>query len=132
MPSVTPFRPAPEGEVGAPSAPSALSSRTVAASRLWRVVTLCTLLGLFGWLVLTVGVVWFARDLDQWTVARVPAGYWWAAQGAIGGYILIIVIYCGLMEWLEARLPHREPHDAVAQQMNSGPGPVGKERPWHG
>jgi putative solute:sodium symporter small subunit len=71
--------------------------------RFWRWVTFWTLLGLAGWLVLTLGVVWCARDLDQWTVAQVPAGYWWAAQGAIGGFLIIIVLYGVIMDRLDAR-----------------------------
>ena len=71
--------------------------------RFWRAVSLWTWLGMGGWLVLTVGVVWFARDLDRWTVAQVPAGYWWAAQGAIGGFLVIIVLYGVIMDRLEAR-----------------------------
>lgn len=126
MHSVTPLRPV-VGE--APS--STQPSRSGCQNRLWRIVTLFTLVGLIGWLVLTVVVVWFARDLDQWTIARVPAGYWWAAQGAIGGYILIIVVYCGLMEWLEARHRCAEP-DEVTELPGMASPTGGKEFHRHG
>jgi putative solute:sodium symporter small subunit len=69
----------------------------------WHRAQFWTALGVLGWLVLTCFVVWFARDLDRWTIAQVPAGYWWAAQGAIGGFLVIIVVYCGVMERLEAQ-----------------------------
>lgn len=85
---------------GAASAGDGLAERQ---RRFWRWVSLWTLLGLAGWAFLTFVVIWFARDLDRWTFARVPAGYWWAAQGAIGGFLLIIVAYCLVMERLEAR-----------------------------
>lgn len=69
----------------------------------WRRAQFWTALGVLGWLVLTCGVVWFARYLDRWTIAQAPAGYWWAAQGAIGGFLVIIVVYCIVMERLEAQ-----------------------------
>lgn len=126
MHSVTPLRP-----VAGEGPSSTQPSRSDGRGRSWRIVTLLTLLGLVGWLLLTVGVVWFARDLDQWTIARVPAGYWWAAQGAIGGYILIIVIYCGLMEWLEARQPGAELDDVAAAAGSPSP-PAGQGLHRHG
>lgn len=84
----------------------------------WRRVTFWTALGVVGWLFLTCGVVWLARDLDRWTVAQVPAGYWWAAQGAIGGFLIIIVVYCIVMERLEARYLDQ------AGEAESGYGPT--------
>lgn len=71
--------------------------------RFWRRVSFWTAFGLCCWLALTFAVVWLARDLDRWTIAQVPAGYWWAAQGAIGGFLVIIVVYCVVMERLEAQ-----------------------------
>jgi putative solute:sodium symporter small subunit len=101
MPPATDDSPAcPAGAAAA--APSA--ARRELLAWYWRWTTRWTLIGLAAWLVLTVGVAWFARDLDRWTVAHVPAGYWWAAQGAIGGFLVIIVVYCLVMEQLEERV----------------------------
>lgn len=89
--------------------------------RFWRWVSLWTLLGIAAWAFLTFVVIWFARDLDRWTFARVPAGYWWAAQGAIGGFLLIIVGYCLVMERLEARfLDAQTPQD---RDVDTSPAP---------
>jgi len=105
--------------------PSAMSRGSAAARALrhdnlpqwfWRRAQFWTGLGVLGWLVLTCGVVWFARDLDRWTIAQAPAGYWWAAQGAIGGFLVIIVVYCAVMERLEAEfLADEASADALAE-----------------
>ena len=100
-----------EFRAAADPGPSAMSRGSGAASVhrhenlpqwFWLRAQFWTALGVLGWLVLTCGVVWFARDPDRWTIAQVPAGYWWAAQGAIGGFMVIIVVYCIVMERLEA------------------------------
>lgn len=106
--------PDPAGTRRSASADESLAERQ---RRFWRWVSLWTLLGIAGWAFLTFVVIWFARDLDRWTFARVPAGYWWAAQGAIGGFLLIIVGYCVVMERLEARfLDEARPQAHDAQQ----------------
>jgi putative solute:sodium symporter small subunit len=69
----------------------------------WRRVCLWTSLGLLGWLLVTWAVVWFARDFNAWTVAGAPAGYWLAAQGAIGAYLIIIIVHGRIMDGLEQR-----------------------------
>jgi len=69
----------------------------------WRKVCLWTALGLFGWLLVTWVVVWFASDFNAWTVAGAPAGYWLAAQGAIGVYLIIIIVHGRIMDALERR-----------------------------
>jgi putative solute:sodium symporter small subunit len=67
----------------------------------WRRVCLWTLLGLALWFGITFGVSWWAHALDAWKVGRMPAGYWWATQGAIGIYLLIVVGHAWLMDRLE-------------------------------
>ncbi len=74
-----------------------------ARARHWRKVCLWTALGLFGWLLVTWMVVWFASDFNAWTVAGAPAGYWLAAQGAIGVYLIIIIVHGRIMDALERR-----------------------------
>jgi putative solute:sodium symporter small subunit len=70
----------------------------------WRQVCLWTLLGLALWFGVTFGVSWWAHALDAWHVGHMPAGYWWATQGAIGLYLLIIVGHGWLMDRLERRV----------------------------
>ncbi|NRT57171.1 DUF4212 domain-containing protein [Sphaerotilus uruguayifluvii] len=70
-------------------------------TRYWRSVRLWTLLGLLVWFGVTFGVSWWAPVLDAWRIGRMPAGYWWATQGAIGVYLLIIVVHGRIMDRLE-------------------------------
>lgn len=67
----------------------------------WQRVCLWTGLGLALWLGVTFGVAWWAHAMDAWRIGRMPAGYWWATQGAIGVYLLIIVVHGWLMDRLE-------------------------------
>ena len=76
---------------------------TPPVNRYWRRVCLWTVLGLALWFGVTFGVSWWAHALDLWHVGRMPAGYWWATQGAIGAYLIIIIGYGRVMDRLEAR-----------------------------
>lgn len=69
----------------------------------WSRTQRLTLALLMAWLVVSVGVPWFARDLDRVRVFGFPLGYWFAAEGALLLFLLIIVIYVVAMERLEAR-----------------------------
>jgi putative solute:sodium symporter small subunit len=57
------------------------------------------------WAVVSFGGVYWARDLSQWTVPGWGGawGYWMAAQGAVLLFILIVVVYAGVMNRLDAR-----------------------------
>ena len=58
---------------------------------------------LAAWLAVNLLVPWFARDLDGLHVYGFPAGYWFAAEGALVLYLLIIVVYVLVMDRLERR-----------------------------
>jgi len=58
---------------------------------------------LAAWLAVNLLVPWFARELDRVQGFGFPAGYWLAAAGALGLYLVIIVVYVVVMERLEAR-----------------------------
>ncbi|MDQ5897474.1 MAG: hypothetical protein QG612_1560 [Pseudomonadota bacterium] len=79
------------------------------ATRYWRSVRLWTVLGLLLWFGVTFGVSWWAPVLDAWRIGSMPAGYWWATQGAIGVYLLIIVVHGRVMDRLERRESARAP-----------------------
>ncbi|BDI06682.1 DUF4212 domain-containing protein [Sphaerotilus microaerophilus] len=126
---------APVRHDGPATDPSAMSGlRSGLRQGFWRSVRLWTALGVVGWLVLTCGVVWLARDLDRWTIAQVPAGYWWAAQGAIGGFLVIIVVYCIVMERLEAQFVNLGGDDEPSSGFPSGVAPLAEpgSGPKHG
>ncbi|WP_018147735.1 DUF4212 domain-containing protein [Henriciella marina] len=64
---------------------------------------------------LTIGllIIWFAvsfgagillRDfLDQWSVGGAPLGFWFAQQGAIYVFVVLIFVYCWAMRRIERR-----------------------------
>jgi len=56
------------------------------------------------WLVVNLGVPWFARDLDGVSFLGFPLGYWLAAEGALFVYVLLIAAYVFVMDRLEKAL----------------------------
>ena len=62
---------------------------------------------------LTVGllIIWFSvsygagilfRDfLDQWSIGGAPLGFWFAQQGAIYVFVILIFVYCSAMRRIE-------------------------------
>jgi putative solute:sodium symporter small subunit len=74
-----------------------------AEGRLWASTRRLTLALLLSWLLVSVGGPWFARDLNSLQVFGFPAGYWVAAQGALFGFLAIVVLCVWGMERLEAR-----------------------------
>lgn len=68
---------------------------------LWRQTRRLTF-GLLGvWLVVSLAVPWFARDLAGWRGLGFPLGYWLAAEGALAAFLIVIVIYVVAMDRLE-------------------------------
>ncbi|MBA4178487.1 MAG: DUF4212 domain-containing protein [Leptothrix sp. (in: Bacteria)] len=93
--------------------------RDTPGQRLWT-ATMRLTLGLLGaWLLFSVLAPWFARDLNEWQFLGFPLGFWFASQGALLGFLLIIVICIVRMERLEAR--YRRESDA---QKRAGPDSV--------
>jgi putative solute:sodium symporter small subunit len=71
-------------------------------TRFWRHARRLTAGLLLVWLALSLGVPWFASTLDGVHVAGFPLGYWLAAQGALVGFLLIVVVYVICMDRAEA------------------------------
>jgi len=87
--------------------------------RYWRAnVTLMAIL-LVCWAVVGLGCgVLFADTLNQFTVfGGFPLGFWFAQQGSIIGFVLIIFIYALAMNRLD-----RKHHDELTQLRNGGAG----------
>ena len=80
----------------------------------WRRARRATLSLLVVWLVTSIGVPWFARDLDQWHWLGFPLGWWLASEGALLIYLAIIVADVVVMERLEAALAAGTRDDASA------------------
>ena len=58
------------------------------------------------WLVVGLGCgVLIADKLNEFTLPGTgyPLGFWFAQQGSIIGFVLIILVYCTLMNWLDAK-----------------------------
>lgn len=53
------------------------------------------------WLLVTVLVPWYARELSHWAIGRFPFDFWMSAQGAIVVYVLLIVVYAWVMDRLD-------------------------------
>jgi cation/acetate symporter len=59
----------------------------------WRLHTVLLVV----WFVASFGVVFFAHDL-QWVVAGWPVGFWFAAQGSLLIFVLIVVVFAVLSD----------------------------------
>ena len=68
-----------------------------ARTRHWRQTRRVTAVLLALWLATTIGAVWFARDLDRWSLFGWPLSFYMAAQGASLMYLAIIGAYAWLM-----------------------------------
>ena len=73
------------------------------AAEYWRRTRRLTFLLLACWFVLTFGVAWFARDLNDYAFLGFPLAFYLAAQGALVIFLLIIWWYNRAMRKLDAR-----------------------------
>ncbi len=62
------------------------------------------------------GIV-FADALNAWSIGNVPLGFWFAQQGAIYGFLAIIVFYTWRVGKLEKQLL-----ESLAQESEAGDG----------
>lgn len=70
----------------------------------WRAVRRLTVGLLVIWASVSFGAGILFRDfLDGWSIGGAPLGFWMAQQGAIYVFVLLIVIYCIAMTWLERK-----------------------------
>jgi putative solute:sodium symporter small subunit len=60
------------------------------------------------WFLATFGVIWFARDLNEFSVFGFPLAFYMGAQGALIIYILIIWYYARRMNELDEEYGVRE------------------------
>lgn len=64
------------------------------------------LLGVWAFVGLGCGVLW-ADWLNQWRLGGVPMGFWFAQQGSIATFVVLILVYAIAMNALDAKF-HRE------------------------
>ena len=67
----------------------------------WRRTRRLTFVLLAFWLLLTFGLTWFARDVNEIVILGFPLGFYMAAQGAQIVYVLIIGYYARYMNRLD-------------------------------
>ncbi len=68
----------------------------------WRRTRRLTFVLLAFWLLLTFGLTWFARDVNEIVILGFPLGFYMAAQGALVIYLAIIWWYNRRMKKLDA------------------------------
>jgi len=86
--------------------------------RYWRanVTVMAILLFIWGGVSLGCGIL-FADALNAYTLAGFPLGFWFAQQGSIIVFVLLILIYCVILNRLDAK--H---HDELTQLRGNGDG----------
>jgi putative solute:sodium symporter small subunit len=70
-------------------------------ARHWKRVRRFTLLLLAAWLLVTFGVIYFARELSGITLLGWPLPFFMAAQGTILAYVAIVAVYAWRMRRLD-------------------------------
>lgn len=75
-------------------------------ARYWRANLLVMGCLLFVWAAAGFGAaIFFADRLNEFTLpgTHFPLGFWFAQQGSIGVFVLVILVYCVVMNRLDAR-----------------------------
>lgn len=87
-----------------PSLEPAPAVVAAAKARHWRAVRRLTLVLLLLWAALGLGCgVWFADELNAFHLGGFPLGFWFAQQGAIVGFVLLILVYALAMRRIDRR-----------------------------
>jgi putative solute:sodium symporter small subunit len=68
----------------------------------WRKTRRLTFLLIVFWMLVTFGLTWFARSINEIVILGFPLGFYMAAQGALVLYLLIIWWYNRQMRKLDA------------------------------
>lgn len=85
-----------------PSSSAAPDTVPAANARYWRAVVRLTLVLLVLWAALGLGCgVLFADALNGFRLGGFPLGFWFAQQGAIVGFVLLILVYVLAMRRLD-------------------------------
>ena len=70
----------------------------------WRATIRLTIGLLVIWFVVSFGAGILLRDvLDQWSLGGAPLGFWFAQQGAIYVFVVLIFFYCWAMRRIEKK-----------------------------
>ncbi len=70
----------------------------------WRATLTLTSVLLVIWFAVSYGAgIVFREQLDQFSVGGAPMGFWFAQQGAIYVFVVLIFVYCWAMRRLERK-----------------------------
>lgn len=67
----------------------------------WRKTRRLTFFLLAFWILITFGLAWFARELNEFSIFGFPMGFYMAAQGSLVIYLAMIWYYNRSMRRLE-------------------------------
>ncbi|MFK7912654.1 MAG: DUF4212 domain-containing protein [Pseudomonadales bacterium] len=80
------------------------SNNTIDAKGYWRATLRLTVTLMAIWFAASYGAGILLRDmLDQYSIGGAPLGFWFAQQGAIYVFVLLIFYYCWAMRRLERK-----------------------------
>ena len=80
------------------------SNKTIDAKGYWRATLRLTVTLMVIWFAASYGAGILLRDtLDQYAIGGAPLGFWFAQQGAIYVFVLLIFYYCWAMHRLERK-----------------------------
>lgn len=75
-----------------------------AAKAYWKANRLLIAVLLVIWFVVSFGFsILFAEDLSRSNIGHLPASFWWAQQGAIMVFVLLILAYALIMDRLDRK-----------------------------
>jgi putative solute:sodium symporter small subunit len=107
-----------------PSAPSTSPSEQACRRRYWRINLLVMVVLLLIWAAvgLGCGVLW-ADSLNEFRLPGTgyPLGFWFAQQGSIAAFVLLVLAYCVIMNRVDRR--HRQ--ELARLRESEGPVPGG-------
>ena len=71
------------------------------------------------WALVSYGLsIFFAEPLNRLSVGRLPAGFWWAQQGSIAVFVVLIFVYAWRMDRLDREFADGE--EASADDGDEG------------
>lgn len=109
----------PEAEPSVPPLPADDPRVLASHRRHWRSNVRILVVLLLLWAAAGIGCgVLFADTLNAWHLGGFPLGFWFAQQGSIVVFVLLILTYALLMARLDRR--HRRELDAIRRDAEAG------------
>lgn len=108
-----------------PSSPGDPQAVADSLRRYWRknVLIMTVLLLIWAFFGLGCGIL-FADALNAYNLGGYPLGFWFAQQGSIIVFVLIILVYCVLLNRLDKK--HHDELEALGHRAGATPAPGGE------